>query len=564
MSVTEAYFAFDANAQNARATSNGTGTATEGPYNPSPVQVEVEDPIAFENQQDAIQHHNVPESNEPPLVITDASQHKHVRLSWVQRMLPEVSGRRPTSSVYGEIRSLLSWGSVRSSLISLTSSRNERTDRSTRSYSTAFGTELTPPMSLGELAGNLGQDNDRYNTNLVMLCCKYRTNCLHRKLLTAMKGYELPQSLQAGHLTALDFSPSHGRDIYGDTILHLAARWDASPSLFCMLYDRAKTEMINVKNISNATFMHILGRQWIQTQPDALLAILVRACGDGLNHLARDDEGRNVFASFLPASTSQLSSHELRQISEGLLKLLKAPHNILVPALLSSAPGTNHSTVREYVADRLQHLAEWSTDHLAMTRALVVVRHLRSLASHVGRVPASAVTSDYNTFHLALESLTGQERFGADSYEALLAAGADPNDYNGKKMPCATAVVHHIAIGHLSETSGIILLKLLCQYNASLCLVDNSGNTALHFAVQFDLGDVVATLIDLGADIMARNIAGQTVLGYISSGGSLRRSRDREGKGYARAQRTLVRIIDALAKRKPAVLNDFISNPGSM
>ena len=59
-------------------------------------------------------------------------------------------------------------------------------------------------------------------------------------------------------------------------------------------------------------------------------------------------------------------------------------------------------------------------------------------------------------------------------------------------------------------------------------------------------------------------IAGQTVLGYIPSGGSLRRGRGREGKGYARAQRTLVRIIDALAKRKPAVLNDFISNPGSM
>src|SRR5213078_1790655 len=141
--------------------------------------------------------------------------HKHVRLSWVKSILDRSSGnRRPSSSVLLEIRSLLSVNSIRDSFRSSRSSRS-----STASKVLIDDIPVYPVTAVGR--SNL-------NEMLVSLCCRHQRDCLHRKVLAAIKQDKLPVYLQTENISPSDLWKA-GKDMWNNTALHYIARWGWDP-----------------------------------------------------------------------------------------------------------------------------------------------------------------------------------------------------------------------------------------------------------------------------------------------------------------------------------------------
>ncbi|KAH6986845.1 ankyrin repeat-containing domain protein [Ilyonectria destructans] len=252
--------------------------------------------------------------------------------------------------------------------------------------------------------------------------------------------------------------------------------------------------------------MHLLGPQWIRTQPEGLLDVLKEVYVRGFNHLALNRQGQIFLSSLLPLQTTPMDAAELYQVSEGLRILLRAPHPILASLLAFHEP--NRQTVAHEVAKSLQYQAKWTTNYQARTIALAVAGGVRVRMATIdpyggggAAIPRSPIS---NPLHQYLESVTdsgqSQDIFPFGHFKTLLLNGADANDYNSEHMPCVTAVLHHIGQGRLSEANGTALIELLVRHGADLRLVDGDFDTALHKAFRLGLEKATDMLIHLGAD----------------------------------------------------------------
>ncbi|KAM5360137.1 hypothetical protein ACJZ2D_013952 [Fusarium nematophilum] len=486
--------------------------------------------------------------------------------------MPEVSGIRPSSSMYLEIRSLLSWRSIRSSLYSLTSSRSARSSRSVLSSLPGNPLLLAPSevaltpaseSSRGPANQAIQPTCNSHATLIITLCCRYRRNCLHRKVFTAIKGEDLPTDSRADVLTDDDFLAGCGRDVLGETGLHIAARWGAPAELFKKLLCQVSTPAINIKSRAGETFMHILALAWICTQPEALLEIFKDALAKGFNQLALNRLGQNFLASLIPPQETRLDATTLFEVSKGLRIFLLAPRSALNGLLAS--PGANHQTVADEISEFLQYQAQWTTDHQAMMIALSVSREVRSRGSSTDLDSNAAILhfSPTNLLHQYLESRTHEAHPGQDMamlshVERLLLDGVDPNDYNTEYMPCVTAVLHQLGQGRLSEAISTSLLNLLVRHGANLRLVDGDYDTALHKAIKLGLEEAIDVLLHLGADVLAANAAGQSALRCVAIQRALKSSRDDGSRKYSGAEKLLVRMIDTIPRpQKPPPLDDI-------
>lgn len=528
---------------------------------------------------------------------SSSADRQHIRLSWVQRTLPHLPEKQCS-----EIRSILSWRSSLGSTISRSSStrscRGQHAPNQTATHIDSPNNDLTrldegydwpeiaPWTDVSErFDGTAWTDTDplrvnpasaghtvvvpastsQYHGVLVKLCCVHRPDCIHRRVqATAMRLYSL---------TPEDLSLEHGRDMFGETVRHIAARW-APVDVFRTLHlERADPRAINLKNVAGDTFVHILGPLWIQyMQPKALLEILRDSCDQGFDFLARNLNGQNFFASLLPPFGSQkMDAFKLCDLANGLKYLLdQTPSQILIPSLLSQAPTPQPQTVAQYMETLLSAYAEAVTDP-ARDFALTVSRLFRGKVNAMCQPVAPQLPAP-NALHQHLQYLQHLELLSAMPFEAsssmdlgrvfayLLEHGANPDEYDmygTTAMSCTAAVLRHVSLGYLSEREGVELLHLLCHHGADLRLVTSDGETPLHMAIRLGLPDAVASLIRLGADLMALNTAGKTALDYplVST---LLSKRAADNKRYAQAHRILVSVVDAAAKlglRKPHSLS---------
>ncbi|KAI6755951.1 hypothetical protein HG530_011687 [Fusarium avenaceum] len=487
----------------------------------------------------------------------DSPGHKHVRLSWVRKVIADTSGLRPSSSMYLELRSLLSWNSIRSSL-SYCSSSSSFMDTRRSSSPLLVGAEFQgslPPRSLSsgpltvsaqslrEVMKAVTNPTDQststeesaqlYNTLILRLCCTYRRDCLHRKVSTAITGLELPEGLG---LMTQDVTVTSGKDIFNQTVLHIAARWGASVDLFKLLIPRCNVKLLNAKNVAGETFVFALGREWLLTQPESLLEVISEATTHGLDWSLCDAKGRNLFMSlilYLGPGLSALSSEELRQRAKGLAVLLQLPRTVLMQYL--TAFGPSGCRVGQEVADFLHGKAAHARDYSVMLFALDVARRYQA-KTQGNKIIVLPKPPPGSHFHEQLNSLSDEAVFSVNTFRSLL-------------------------------------------YGADLGLVDGDGNTALHKAAMMGLSDTVDMLLHLCADVLAPNAAGQTSLAYALDQGALKRNRrqkrqqdgqqqdgqqdgqldrrqdrqldvDRDERGYSKAQKVLVRIFNAVSLRQ--------------
>ncbi len=512
-----------------------------------------------------------------------------IRLSWVQHALSHL-----TEKQCSEVRSILSGRSSQCSTISRSSSTHSYRGQSAthqtthQIFETHHNNNLTPlDETLGTAQGvdwaeiapwtDLSARADGTSWEdvnllhpagqavavpasttvydiLVKLCCGHRCDCLHRRVEATIRGHY--------SLTPEDLSLEHGRDMFGDSVRHLAARW-AEVEVFRTLHLRADPRAMNWRNMAGDTFLHILGPLWIQhMQPKALLEILVDSCNQGFDFLARNLDGKNFFSSLLPPLTSQrIDATKLRDLTNGLQYLLiQTPSHILIPSLLSQAPTSEPQTVAYYMERLLSSHSKATIDDRSRIFALSVSRHFRDKV-HAVCQPVVPPIPAANAMHQHLQYLQHLERLSITPWEApsnlgrvfaeLLESGTNPNDYDiydSTAMPCTAAVLYHVSLGYLTEKDGAALLPLLCQHGADLRLVTSDGETPLHMAIRLGLPDVVASLIGLGAELTAINTTGKSALYYPLVQRALLKERAADSKRYARAHRILVSVVDAAAK----------------
>lgn len=504
---------------------------------------------------------------------TTTSDGNHVRLSWVQRALPHLSEQECS-----EIRSLLSWRSSQCSSISRSSSTrshhqiahnlNHDMDHSLTPLDESLSQqevdwpEIAPWTDLSARADGtswadfppsagprIPPSTALYHGILVNICCLHQRDCLHRKVEATIMGQN------PCPLTSEDLSSEGGRDMFGETVRHIAARW-APVDVFWLLHDKVDPKAMNRKNVAGNTFLHILGPLWIDTQPKALLDILTDSCHKGFDFLTRNLEGENFFSCLLPTAPSRIDGTRLRGLANGLqYLLLHTPHPILLPLLLSQSPSQQPQTVARYMEDLLgSHARRMGGGNQIQSLAMSVSRLFGDKVAAVNQPQMPPIPRSHALHqHLHYLSITPWET-GTDLggvFEALLGSGADPNDYDmygSTAMPCAAAVINHVGLGYLTEKDGVLLLSLLHAYGADLRLVTGDGETPLHMAIRLGLADTVAILIRLGADLMAFNTSGKSALCYPLVQRALLRGRAAGSKRYASAHRILVSVVDAAVR----------------
>ncbi|KAI8623031.1 ankyrin [Xylariaceae sp. FL1651] len=464
-----------------------------------------------------------------------------VHLSWVQETLANMSDSRPTSSVCSEIRSLLSRASIRSSFAPECS----RTILSNDGFLPAL-------RRMGTLA-----ESDNLTT-IIKLCCQYRRDCLHRKfLMTATKKLPttmstLPTELQNQGLSSENFANKHGRDMWSQTPLHLAAQWahdcDAIYLSLDFLENCISPQLLNAKNIEGDTFMHILARRWCDLEAPldiTLASICSIAKAKGYLFSLKDANGRSFFECFLHrVENLPLSSPQCLEASAGLRSLLELPLPLFYDVTGISVPRVSTCFPLLSYHDMIGYFKQ---------------QHEVPVASYPGEVLAQFICEkQHNTL---LDSVSTSKTGVLDRLHQLRRS-VDLNEYNTEGKTCIMTLIEQLQITGVHE-QGLILLDDFLARGADLRLLDREGNTALHYAVRAQLPQVAQRLVSASINVHARNIHDETatqiaVLQYANATQmAVRQDADAAPKGvdetagqYARAQSILVRLFDSFAKRK--------------
>lgn len=505
-------------------------------------------------------------------------EHEHVRLSWVRQLFPEGSGKRPTSSMLCEIRSLLSWHSIRGSQLSRLSSRyslaSSASLRSKSPDSTVFPVEpqkramrvILDPSSWDTYPEVKAR---QYNSLIMTLCCGGNRGCLHRKLLATINPIEEPNPAGGGKLTADDYTLKGGRDALNETVLHIAARWGVSSPQMATLINQCSRQALGAKNIAGETFLEVRARECFLTCPQLLVATMLEAdkCGVVYNTSYESSYGNpNLFASLILRANikdAALGPEEREKLSTSFRTILQSPRDDLHRWL--GILDCHGQSVAYGAAEFLEALAEDTEDYYTREPYLVISKIYRGLlvqrSPEPGLVPQTP-DSDAHRLHTELEALSNLTACTIDASHPFLVEESNLNEYNRNHMTSIMIVIDRIRSGHLLESIGADLISLFIRCGADTALVDGYGNTPLHNATSLELSDVTSVLIDNGAKVMAYNAAGQTTLKCAvglqyfmnsvqgSTGADGGNSSKLSRKTYPRVQKALVRIFDSISRRQ--------------
>ncbi|KAJ8127307.1 hypothetical protein O1611_g6327 [Lasiodiplodia mahajangana] len=463
----------------------------------------------------------------------ESTSHEHVRLSWVRENLRSISGSIRSSACV-EIRSLLS----------RLSSRASRWSRF----------EALTPAADSFLSALQGLSTDDANTSIIRLCCRPSKmrgeTCLHRKFLVAVQGDTIGPELMSNGLDAQCFTNGGGRDVWNQTVLHLAAKWapnEVALPLLSEFIDKCPnpSTILNIKNIEGRTFMHIVAERWycLVSQPGiiTLASFCSQAARAGYIFILPDSNGRTFFECFLRAFESPeiVNSWNDYQVDECLQSFLELPSNVEFHQITAMIKPI--LVIEPWV---------WVFNDLTT----VLRRKMTIQATH--EIEEVRPPSIENEFHILLRSERPEpeniHRLCCDVTSLNRPSVNDLNGYNSEGKTCVMALIEMTTTGGLDWCDGRFLDTFL-EYGADLQLVDRDGNTALHYAVRAQLPMVASRLIDHGVDITVPNLRGETPLVIAAMhlhSRSILQEAGEAGTRYARAQSMLVRLFkDAFRKR---------------
>lgn len=447
----------------------------------------------------------------------------------LQASVRSLSSRsRPSSSLLAEVRSLLSF-----------STESSWSGRPSLNFSIdGIGAIPGVPISM------------EYTKLVVEVCCGRRSECLHRKIVTAVtESTGEPLQLPRVDFNAQDFQMRTGRTVLNETVLHVAARWRDEPKLLCGLVQKCADELLNVKDYSGNAFLHLLDPKSIAGHVRLLFRTLH---AKKFRWTLSDLNGNNCLASLIADDTAvqELDVSSRMDFIGGLhdlMDMLQEKKQSFLSSALFMPTSTGELTGRR-IARFLEGNALWH-----MERGYMEARSISDLAGRYGDVMDDAVDgqdpqgegSEPLSFHSWLEIRGGS---GPPSISRPVSFD-DANTYNTQGETCLMALIRAVADGRLAEDAGISWLENLLWRGADLMLTDLRGNTALHHATYWCLPRVVEALVQHGANIRARNVANETPLDICVKRNSSARS-DQTGVEYSKSFRVLGRLFDGSPKTK--------------
>jgi Ankyrin repeats (many copies) len=403
------------------------------------------------------------------------------------------------------------------------------------------------------------------NSLLLKLCCANHKDCIHRRVCETLKYESLHAALQNSRQGALDWPDlgiNSGRDIWGETALHLIARW--APSLdftiaINFLLDLAslcETSFINIGNVNGDTFMHILARQWHKwpsSCANSISQLIHLSQTKSFNFSALNRSGLNFFGSLLPTNLDNRTMAERCQIIQAFDTFLDVRDAAFVnihPILISLRTRTpNGGTVGTMVLQFLRAQADYIVREPGVQGVPSGVWRALSryevLSQTLGDRVADQVSGN---IHDIIHSESFRSNTADTMLEVALLEGADANEYDSKGLTPMMVLIDLMDRSRLSEATGVRLISHLLAHHADLRIVDGEGNTVLHHAVHAGLADVVQFLITRGVNVHAKNAKDQTAP-QIAIRNYQRSRRDVTNMMYVRSEKIFVRLFDAKGRR---------------
>ncbi|KAF2971720.1 hypothetical protein GQX73_g1796 [Xylaria multiplex] len=457
--------------------------------------------------------------------LVEANLIKEHRLSWIRRTWASVSDGRPTSSFLLELGSLLS---SRSSRWTLDSADNN----------------ILAALQTDDVAATLQTYTKRAksaeNTALIKLCCgnslKRTGGCLHRRFLMAAlrgSGFDSGSVFARPCFTTIDY----GRDVWNQTLLHLAAKWAPDSTAISMVLEAIGImesindehrlppcehvrNILNVRHVQWESFMHIIARRWcdLDMPTDMTMASFCSRVDDkGYLFNLRDGSGRSFFDCFL----ASLESHRMTDT-----QIRRARSSLLSLAELSS---DKFHRITNYGFGGLDN---WPLELSYFYQELSYLR-LNYYLPPIAELVAVITSDPENEFHALLR--TG--RLEPSHFQhSLCESWNDVSAYNNNGKTPVMVLIEDFDL--YPKPQALNLLDAFIRHGSDLRLVDREGNTALHYAVKAQLPQVAERLILAGVDIHAKNLNGHSARMRAALEVSYSK-----GRGYALAQIVLVTLF---------------------
>ena len=238
------------------------------------------------------------------------------------------------------------------------------------------------------------------------------------------------------------------KDMYGDTVLHIAAMMNINPDVMSILINNGAD--INARNKEGVTPLEIA----VQKQNIAIVRLLTSS---GANIHTQDTNGHS------PLSMAFASSNEM----------------------LEAVVNSTNATSQDSDGNTPLHIA------LLTDAPLSKVQYIISLTSDVN------IRNRDGNSALFISVLKNRQKVG----EMLLAKNADIFSTNtNNNSPLRLALKYGGSVQNWLITSRTIKSK------------DGSGNSVLHYAAEWQYGDAITSLLTKGADISVKNANGETAL----------------------------------------------------
>jgi ankyrin repeat protein len=462
-----------------------------------------------------------------------------VKLSWVIAQLDQTERN---DSWYIDVRSLLSGLSLSSSRRSSISSQSSLLDptRTSITSTNALRTLDSPGTDDGWIPAFTYEQH--HNKRLIESCCGLSRDCFHRRVAAAIQSQGKIFRVKGADVDAVD--------TFGDTILHIAARWGASLQIFEQIL--ALGPHTNRTNHRGETFLHHLGHHWIDAWEGALEKLISMVTSTGFSSQLRDCHGKTWLNNLLMKKFDIIDEHSslIKESSQAYYYHLGKIDSVL--ASLSNFPKTE--SILHCLSDLYSDtdISQKMYDHGLM----MPKRNQTTWCIAFGGTAAQDILdlSSISPRVKDSDDLHSRNLRGA-SYKLsdIMTNGADVNSYNRSGETCIMVLLK-LASAELGSfqifRKGIYekLIIQLLEAGADPRKEDEKGNTALHLAASLALPTMVHILLDHGADHNLVNQEQKKPLDLAKTTVYSSKKRNFPVAAYVRSMRTIIQLSQAEAK----------------
>lgn len=333
------------------------------------------------------------------------------------------------------------------------------------------------------------------------------------------------------------------KDAFGNTLLHFLAARGHIDGLIFYLRQEFVSPILNHQNSAGQSFLHVLNLQ--QLYPDILsgildlLVMMVYLDGQKFDFLARDHYGRTFFHMLLIAD---MPRHSLEPILERYRPLLSSGRDAfnITPLPLDISQQSQPAAAGPSFMPELQLYNDNSNPAIAKEIQLIqTVQYCSQYPKHQdsegrnGLHCLAAATLSKPSVELKnksasrmspprrkkrtenpdelLDSSTDRLRLRLELVEGLLHSGVDPNHFDSYGNTPLMAFVAQLPEDDDYQI-GPQILQLLLQRGADIHARNRAGETALHIAVRCGRKLSIKALLENHANVHVRDAAGRSLL----------------------------------------------------